>query len=660
MTLAPHWSGAVRARGTDPSPPPPGQDPHVSGVPRDDAAARRDLTIAELVVLRAHLTGDDPSGARAALADLRSRSPVPAPLDALQEGLGLSAFERATLLLACGPDLVGAVARELNDHGTGPRLTFATALERLPDAHWDALTHRGPLRRWQLLHLDASGAVLTSPLRPDERVVHHLVGVDCLDEELELASQPLAAPTRLTPTYAGLVADVASRWAAGQPVVLRGGQPRTTRGLAAATCSAVGLAPRLLGADAIVGGTAGAATTLRRLFRETVLGGVGWVLELDEAPAPTVSELGRALVGSQAPVLLLGSTRTGGSALDALGLSVVEVPRLGAGERRTLLSAALTAVGATAPDDDVDAAAGAFDLALPDVADVATEVAQGLDLWSACRRRPRGDVGALARVRTARAGWDELVLPDRQLDQIRALAGASRHRATVLDTWGFGARSDRGRGTTALFAGDSGTGKTFAAEVVARDLDLDLVQVDLSQVVDKYLGETEKRLARLFDAAEDGGMVLLFDEADALFGRRSEVKDSHDRYANVEVGYLLQRLESFGGLAILTTNARSALDPAFLRRLAVVVDFPYPDRAARERMWDQWLPPALPRGDVSTRQLAEADLSGGAIAAAALQAAYLAAADGGTVTAEHLAQAVRWELAKTGRVSAVRSPGRAR
>jgi hypothetical protein len=619
----------------------------------DDAAWRRDLTVAELTILRAHLTGQDPRTAETALADLRTQTPAASPLDTVQDGLGLSAFERATLLLACGPDLVGDVARELIDHGTGPRLTFATALERLPGAHWDALTHRSPLRHWQLLHLAAPDAVLTSPLVPDERVVHHLVGIDCLDEQLELASQPLATPTRLTPKYADIVADVVSRWTRGRPVVLRGGQPRTTRAIAAAACVTVGLAPRLLGADTIA---PGAATTLHRLIRETVLGGVAWVLDIDEAPSSIVSELGRVLGGIEAPILLVGSNRPGGPTLDALGLAVLEVSRLDAGERCAMLTGALTDAGMTPADHDVTAAAGAFDLALPDIADAAAEVAQGIDLWTACRRRPRADVGALARIRTARADWDELVLPERQLDQLRALAAATRHRATVLDTWGFGARSDRGRGTTALFAGDSGTGKTFAAEVIAHDLDLDLVHVDLSQVVDKYLGETEKRLARLFDAAEDGGMVLLFDEADALFGKRSEVKDSHDRYANVEVGYLLQRLEAFGGLAILTTNARSALDPAFLRRLAVVVDFPYPDRAARERMWDQSLPAATPRGNVSVRDLADADLAGGAIAAAALQAAYLAAADGGVVTMEHLLHAVRWELAKTGRVTAVRSP----
>jgi SpoVK/Ycf46/Vps4 family AAA+-type ATPase len=255
-------------------------------------------------------------------------------------------------------------------------------------------------------------------------------------------------------------------------------------------------------------------------------------------------------------------------------------------------------------------------------------------------------------VRTPRAGWEDLVLPQTVLAQLHALTASVRHRSTVLHDWGFARLSDRGLGTTALFAGDSGTGKTFAAEVIAADLDLDLVNVDLSQVVDKYLGETEKRLAKLFDAAEDGGMVLLFDEADALFGKRSQVKDSHDRYANVEVGYLLQRLESFAGLAILTTNARSALDQAFTRRISVIVDFSYPDRDARLQIWQRCLPEAVPRAELDLARLAEADLAGGGIAAAALQAAYLAADAGAPLGMEHLGQAVRWELAKSGRVPA--------
>ncbi|MDT0184483.1 ATP-binding protein [Microbacterium sp. ARD31] len=644
MTAAGSGADTVTDTGED-------RKPGVGSERAPDAEVRRELTVAELAVVRARLRGSDPAPAESALASLRRHADQPSPLDALAAGLGLSDFEGATLLLACGPDLVGEVARELVEHGGAPRLTFATALEKLPGAHWDALTHRGPLRRWQLVRLAEPTAVLTSPLVPDERVVHHLVGVDTLDEQLELASQQLDVPARLPWTYAEVVGDVVSRWRATGPVVLRGTQPRTTCALAAAACAAVGLRPRVLGVSALAEGAGELTSTLQRLVRETVLGRVAWVLDVEEAPARSVADLGRALAGAEAPILVVGSSRPGSAPLDALGLAVVEVPRLGVGERRTTLAAALEGAGVPVTDDEVDAAAGAFDLALPDADAVAAEVGTGVDLWEACRRRPRADVGALARVRTARAVWDELVLPERQLEQLRALAATVRQRARVLDDWGFADRSDRGRGTTALFAGDSGTGKTFAAEVIAHDLALDLVHVDLSQVVDKYLGETEKRLARLFDAAEDGGMVLLFDEADALFGKRSEVKDSHDRYANVEVGYLLQRLEAFGGLAILTTNARSALDPAFTRRLAMIVDFPYPDRAVRERMWDLSLPQPMPRADVSPARLADADLSGGAIAAAALQAAYLAAADGGVVTMDHLERAVRWELAKTGRVA---------
>ena len=190
-----------------------------------------------------------------------------------------------------------------------------------------------------------------------------------------------------------------------------------------------------------------------------------------------------------------------------------------------------------------------------------------------------------------RVGWDDLVLPPGQLEQLHALVAAARNRA-VLDEWGFGDRHSRGLGTTALFAGPSGTGKTLAAEVIAHELGVDLFHVDLSQVVSKYIGETEKNLRRVFDAAEDGGAVLLFDEADALFGKRTEVTDSHDRYANLEVGYLLQRMEPFRGLAILTTNARTVLDKAFLRRIQTVVTFPYPDRDARESLWRRAFPDA--------------------------------------------------------------------
>jgi SpoVK/Ycf46/Vps4 family AAA+-type ATPase len=334
----------------------------------------------------------------------------------------------------------------------------------------------------------------------------------------------------------------------------------------------------------------------------------------------------------------------------------VPVERLTLAERRQTLRMTLRQNRCRTSPAETDLAAGVFDLSLESAGIVSREVAAGERLWAACRRRTRAGLGDLAAVVVPRARWDDLVLPGPVLAQLRALTAAVRHRTTVLDDWGFAARTSRGLGSTALFAGPSGTGKTMAAEVIAGDLDLDLVHVDLSQVVSKWVGETEKHLRRVFDAAEDGGSVLLFDEADALFGKRSPVRDSHDRYANLEVGYLLQRMEAFHGLAILTTNARSALDPAFTRRLRSIITFPYPDPGLREAMWRSAFPAATPVAGLDRARLAAVDVPGGGIAAIALTAAYLGAGEG-QVTEDHVRVAARWELAKSGR-AAPREPAR--
>ncbi|HEU0015942.1 MAG TPA: ATP-binding protein, partial [Longimicrobium sp.] len=241
---------------------------------------------------------------------------------------------------------------------------------------------------------------------------------------------------------------------------------------------------------------------------------------------------------------------------------------------------------------------------------------------------------------------DDLVLPEAQTRTLRQIVAQARHRARVYGQWGFGRAGERGLGISALFSGPSGTGKTLAAEVIAGALALDLYRIDLSQVVSKYVGETEKNLRRVFDAAEAGGAVLLFDEADALFGKRSEVKDAHDRYANIEVSYLLQRMESYGGLAILTTNLKDALDPAFLRRLRFVVGFPFPDAAQRERIWRRAFPAAAPTEGVDPSRLATLAVSGGNIRNIALGAAFLAADEDAPVRMDHLLRAARAEMAK--------------
>ena len=268
------------------------------------------------------------------------------------------------------------------------------------------------------------------------------------------------------------------------------------------------------------------------------------------------------------------------------------------------------------------------------------------ELWNASRAQARPRLADLAQRIEPLATWDDLVLPESERGLLREIAAHVAYKATVYETWGFGAVSNRGLGISALFAGASGTGKTMAAEVLANTLRLDLYRIDLSSVISKYIGETEKNLRRVFDAAEDGGAILFFDEADALFGKRSEVKDSHDRYANIEINYLLQRMESYRGLAVLATNMKGALDPAFLRRIRFVVNFPFPDTKQRAEIWQRVFPPNTPIEGLDIAKLARLNVTGGSIRNIALNAAFLAAATGEPVRMVHLLRAAHSEFAK--------------
>ena len=252
-----------------------------------------------------------------------------------------------------------------------------------------------------------------------------------------------------------------------------------------------------------------------------------------------------------------------------------------------------------------------------------------------------------------RQTWDDLVIPTDQFEQIIELVARVRHRTTVLDTWGFGAKVGKGSGVTALMSGPPGTGKTMVAGLIAQELGLDLFQVDVSRIVSKYIGETEKQLAKLFDAAESGHAVLLFDEADSLFAKRSAVKSSNDRYANMEVNFLLQRIESFTGVCLLTTNNEAAIDEAFRRRLAAHVRFPMPDEPQRQALWKAMLPEDAPvAADLQLSMLAERfEMSGGYIKNAVLRAAYLAAERGQPIGPSHLLTAARAEYEAIGKVA---------
>lgn len=268
------------------------------------------------------------------------------------------------------------------------------------------------------------------------------------------------------------------------------------------------------------------------------------------------------------------------------------------------------------------------------------------DLWLAARGHAVRSIEGLAEKIESARSFDELVLPAEALQQLREIASQVEQRGHVYEQWGFGTKLSRGKGISALFAGPSGTGKTMAAEVLARHLQLDLYRIDLANVISKYIGETEKNLKRVFDAAEESGAILFFDEADALFGKRSEVRDSHDRYANIEINYLLQRMEDYRGLAILATNRKSLLDQAFLRRLRFLVDFPFPTVADRVRIWRGAFPRKASLGALDFDCLGRMEIAGGNICNIALNAAFLAAGAGGSINMEHVLTAARREYAK--------------
>ncbi|MGH2396895.1 MAG: ATP-binding protein [bacterium] len=274
------------------------------------------------------------------------------------------------------------------------------------------------------------------------------------------------------------------------------------------------------------------------------------------------------------------------------------------------------------------------------------------DLYEACRLHSNQKLSALARKIVPRYTWDDIVLPADRVAQLREICNHVKYRALVYDEWGFDRKLSLGKGLNVLFAGPSGTGKTMATEIMAGELGLDLYKIDLSTVVSKYIGETEKNLARLFHEAETSNAILFFDEADALFGKRSEVKDSHDRYANIETGYLLQRMEEYEGVVVLATNFRKNMDEAFVRRLHFTIEYPFPDEHDRRRIWDAIWPEDAPRDpaldlDFVARRF---QVTGGNIRNIALAAAFLAADEGGVVATQHVIRATQREYQKMGKV----------
>jgi hypothetical protein len=617
--------------------------------------------IAELrAILERHAAGKE-AGAQIAPSAI-ARVPDPPQLQGLSTAFGLSRFERSILLLCAAIELdstfAGLCGMAQGDPSR-PYPTFSLALAVFDDAHWSALNPAAPLRRWRLVEVQnqAGTSLTTSPLRIDERILHYLAGVHYQDERLAGFIHPVQSTAELVPSHAMLVATIGKIWQrsnAALPVIqLCRGDEATKQSIAAASSSAAGLRLYALPAGQIPGGAAELESLLRLWERESVLSSCALYVEadaIDRNDLRTVEQVSHLLELLNCPVFL--STRDRWRQLRR-EVRTLDVGKPTAEEQGSVWHASL-GDAEVAVNGHVADLVSQFNLTVPAIhASVAEARESGADektlmraLWDAGRAqaRPRMD-GMADRIET-KADWDALVLPAAEKSMLRTIASHVRNRSTVYGDWGFGAVSSRGLGISALFAGASGTGKTMAAEVLANELKLDLYRIDLSGVVSKYIGETEKNLRRVFDAAEDGGAILFFDEADALFGKRSEVKDSHDRYANIEINYLLQRMESYRGLAVLATNMKSALDPAFLRRIRFVVNFPFPEVAQRTDIWRRVFPGGTPTEGLDYDKLARLGVAGGNIRNIALNAAFLAADAGEAVRMHHLARAARSEFAK--------------
>lgn len=597
-------------------------------------------------LLNAQSKSDSPSP-DGSTSKIDTGNPVEAlpAIERLAQVFELSAFERDIVLLAAGVEMDSELAKQC------PRFTFGMAIATLPNPHWSALTPSRPLRLHHLIEIEPNHGLTCTTIRIDERILHYLAGLNQLDSRLCALIEPISAPDSIAQEHKIIAAQISStlQQALEFPSLIQ---------LCGDDChgqeDAAAIASSKAGRQLLVLRAADLPPVGPDLDHFASL----W--ERDSILLPGTLLIQCAANGISAPVRHLAER------LPNLILAAQEIihlnralirfdlnkPRPAEQKRLWKLALGNSAANLNGALDDVSEQ---FRLSARSIRSISSIVrpkrgqVDPSELWDVSRSFVRPRLENLARRLAPSASWDDIVLPELQIRTLHQLTAQVRHRMKVYETWGFSSKGHRGLGVSALFAGESGTGKTLAAEVLARDLNLDLYCIDLSAVVSKYIGETEKNLKQIFDAAEEGGALLLFDEADALFGKRGEVKDSHDRFANIEVGYLLQRMETYEGIAILTTNMKSSLDRSFQRRLRFIVNFPFPDAAQREAIWKRIFPAGTPTKSLDPRKLSQLKVAGGNIRNIALNAAFLAAATGKPVGMEQVLEAAGLEAEKTER-----------
>ncbi len=617
-------------------------------------------------------------------------------LQRLKTVFQLSSFDLDLLLLALAPELDLRYERlyaYLQDDVTRRRPSVDLAFNLLCASAADKLARRAhlaataPLLHHGLLALLADPQQLQPPLlshylKLDSQITAFLLGQESLDARLlpfcewaepagALDDLPIGAePRQALPALTRQVEQTR------QPLKLYlQGPPGAGKRQVAAALAGLLQAP-LLVADLTRAPTAvpefeAALTVLARtaLLQPAVLYGDGLDALLNDERDGRYRLLLDRLHDGQGMVILAGTQAWQPAGERSIDFLLVPFPALDFSQRRSCLENCLTAAGITLAAADLDALAGRLRLTPGQITATvtgavnqarwraATQAATGnsqptvAELFAAARAQTDHQLLHLARKITPQYRWDDIVLPADHLAQLQEICQQAKHQHIVYGRWGFARKLALGKGLNVLFSGPPGTGKTMAADVIANELYLDLYKIDLSQVVSKYIGETEKNLERIFTAAQTANAILFFDEADALFGKRSEVKDAHDRYANIEVGYLLQKMEEYEGVAILATNLRSHMDEAFVRRMHAIVEFPFPDEIHRRRIWEALFPPEAPLGeDVDFDLLArEIKLAGGNIKNIGLTAAFYAAGDGVMIAMRHLLRAARREYQKLGR-----------
>ncbi|NBF39489.1 MAG: AAA family ATPase [Spirochaetes bacterium] len=610
---------------------------------------------------------------------------VPA-LELLGQMFGLTTFECDVLLLCLAPELDASFQKlyayvqddPSKSHAT-PQLAIQLFTGTTVDTDrgaglsredvWNSFTPQAPLRRFRLIQMSSDQASeITRSIRPihlDERVAAYLRGENRIDERASIVLgevSPVPAPPVHDELIEKLVSTLSSRLEQGiRPAVhLKGSETAGKMAVAQVVSDRLNLDLYRLAIGQLPSSRAERRGMLRLLEREAVLLQTAFYVN---APATgAADESSEAIIEEvldELDVTLFigaGSFSRGERTIYEAELMKPDPSAQRKLWSRVLGEAELRLNGRVAdiaqqfdfgPEHMVKAVAAARNRAQMEGTD--GEIAPD-DLWQACRNQARGKMDDLARPIAPTYGWEDIVLPDDTYDQLREIAAQVGRRSRVYDEWGFQDRLSRGLGISALFAGPSGTGKTMAAEILAHDLELDLYRIDLASIVSKYIGETEKNLKKVFDAAERSGAILFFDEADALFGKRTEVSESHDRYANIEIDYLLQRMEEYRGLAVLATNRKGDLDRAFLRRLRFIVEFPRPDTAHRHLIWEQAFPPETPVGSLDYASLSRLEITGANIQNIALNAAFLAAENDDAVEMKHVIHAARREYEKIGKL----------